>query len=431
MKLFPSFLVIIFSFSITLTSETVAESPSSVDKKLTAAQELKEASKNKDWPEVIKITTRSIEASPEVSKWYFIRAIAYQRIGNHESLMADLQTVLPITPGSKYVTWIGKISRMFLFGGDFMAARNVNLFALQSNRVSPTIIGNLGHSYLLMGDEKKAEEKYKEVLLMIEDRKKLGSSVIVYFDQFIKWGWSVEQSRRWKRWFDDSFNDLEKAKLVKNNLIAHFQKGEIEEAVVLARQVLSIKEKVLGAEHRETATSLNNLAILLEQQGQVEEAEQYYRRSLQIKERSLGLGHEETQTLVSNLADLLEKRGAQNDAVQLYRQTITTLKKDQVGNYSQIISSQNSLARLLVKMGQYAEAEILYRQILSSLEKSLGTEHPVTANNMSLLADLLIIEGGRSIEAKQLYQRSLTIFEKTLGPDHDAVKITEGKLNSL
>ena len=43
--------------------------------------------------------------------------------------------------------------------------------------------------------------------------------------------------------------------------------GAYAEARPLYERALAIREKVLGAEHPDTATSLNNLAILLRAQG--------------------------------------------------------------------------------------------------------------------------------------------------------------------
>ena len=45
---------------------------------------------------------------------------------------------------------------------------------------------------------------------------------------------------------------------------------------------LAIREKVLGPEHPDVATSLNNLAELFSAQGNYADAEPFHRRSLEI-----------------------------------------------------------------------------------------------------------------------------------------------------
>ena len=61
---------------------------------------------------------------------------------------------------------------------------------------------------------------------------------------------------------------------------------------------------MLGEEHPLTATSLNNLGLLLYAQGEYESARPYYERALAIFEERLGANHPHTQTVRGNLARL-------------------------------------------------------------------------------------------------------------------------------
>ena len=63
---------------------------------------------------------------------------------------------------------------------------------------------------------------------------------------------------------------------------------------------LAIREKVLGPEHPDVATSLNNLASLYGDQGRYAEAEPLYQRSLAIMEKALGSDHSSTVTIREN-----------------------------------------------------------------------------------------------------------------------------------
>jgi type II secretory pathway pseudopilin PulG len=54
--------------------------------------------------------------------------------------------------------------------------------------------------------------------------------------------------------------DLENAKILNQEVINLFQQGRYGEAIPIAEKVLTISEKVLGPEHPDTATTLNNLA---------------------------------------------------------------------------------------------------------------------------------------------------------------------------
>ena len=64
--------------------------------------------------------------------------------------------------------------------------------------------------------------------------------------------------------------------------------GKYAEAEPLYQRSLAIREKALGKDHPDVATSLNNLAALYHNQGKYAEAEPLYQRSLAIWEKALG-----------------------------------------------------------------------------------------------------------------------------------------------
>jgi tetratricopeptide (TPR) repeat protein len=59
----------------------------------------------------------------------------------------------------------------------------------------------------------------------------------------------------------------------------------------LLERALAIRERVLGAEHSDTAASLNNLAILLQDQGDLAAARPFHQRALAIYEKVPGAEH--------------------------------------------------------------------------------------------------------------------------------------------
>jgi len=49
------------------------------------------------------------------------------------------------------------------------------------------------------------------------------------------------------------------------------------------RRTLELMETVLGREHPDTLTSMNNLALVLDSQGKYSEAEQMHRQTLKLR----------------------------------------------------------------------------------------------------------------------------------------------------
>ncbi|MEP6519916.1 tetratricopeptide repeat protein [Microcoleus vaginatus] len=76
--------------------------------------------------------------------------------------------------------------------------------------------------------------------------------------------------------------------------------GRYAEAEPFYVRSLSIREQQLGADHPDTASSLNNLALLYRAMGRYPEAEPFYLRALEIWFNRLGENHPNTQTAWSN-----------------------------------------------------------------------------------------------------------------------------------
>src|SRR5579862_1629698 len=134
-----------------------------------------------------------------------------------------------------------------------------------------------------------------------------------------------------------------KADELYQKVIELFQAGQYAEAVPVAQQVLTIRERVRGPDHPDVATALISLAALYTEQSRYAEAEPLYKRALAIDEKALGPDHPDVATAL------------------------------------------NGLALIYGYQGRNAEAEPLYRRSLSILEKALGPDHPDVATTLNNL----------------------------------------------
>ena len=83
-----------------------------------------------------------------------------------------------------------------------------------------------------------------------------------------------------------------------NNLAALYaDQGRYADAEPLYKRALAIREKALGPDHPDVATSLNNLAELYRDQGRYADAEPLYKRALAIYEKALGPDHPNVATV--------------------------------------------------------------------------------------------------------------------------------------
>ena len=216
-----------------------------------------------------------------------------------------------------------------------------------------------------------------------------------------------------------------------NNLaVLYNAMGRYPEAEPLYVRSLSIREQQLGGDHPDTALGLNNLAVLYESMGRYQEAEPLYVRSLSIHEQQLGADHHYTAGSLNNLAGLYESMGHYPEAEPLYVRSLTISEQQLGADHHYTALSLNNLAGLYNTMGRYPEAEPLYVRSLSIHEQQLGVDHPDTARSLNNLASLYNVMG-RYPEAEPLYVRSLSIREQQFGADHPDTALGLNNLASL
>src|SRR6266511_2481410 len=200
----------------------------------------------------------------------------------------------------------------------------------------------------------------------------------------------------------------------------YYYKGDYAKAEPLYQRALDICEKALGPEHPGVADVLNNLALLYDELGEYAKAEPLHQRALGIREKSLGPEHPNVADVLNDLALLYRDRGEYAKAEPLYQRALVIREKSLGPDHPFIASSLNNLADLFRYRGEYAKAETRYQRALVIREKALGPEHRDVARVLNNLA-VLYRERGEYAKAEQLHQRALTIWEKAFGPEHPDV----------
>jgi tetratricopeptide (TPR) repeat protein len=203
-----------------------------------------------------------------------------------------------------------------------------------------------------------------------------------------------------------------------NNLaILLGEQGDYPGARPLFERALAIREKVLGPEHPAIAEGLNNLAVLVKRQGDLAGARLLYDRAVAIKEKVLGPEHPSTATTLYSLATLLSDQGDDMGARPLFERALAIHEKTLGPEHPDTATSLSNLAALLRSQRDLAGARPLYERALAIREKVLGPEHPQTATSLGSLA-VLLHDHGELAGARPLYERALAIHEKVLGPEH-------------
>jgi len=201
--------------------------------------------------------------------------------------------------------------------------------------------------------------------------------------------------------------------------------GNYQAAQEMGQSALEAREAVLGAEHQDTLTSVNNLGSVLKGQGKYDEAEAMHRRALEGREKVLGPKHPNTLISVDNLGLVLERQGKYDEAEAMHRRALEGMEK--VPEHPDTLISINNLGLVLKGQGKHDEAEAMHRRALKASEKVLGPEHPDTLISVSNLA-FTFWSQRRWNEAKDLEVRVMETSKRVLGDKHPKTLTAMGNL---
>ena len=139
------------------------------------------------------------------------------------------------------------------------------------------------------------------------------------------------------------------------------------EAGLLYRRAIAIQEKVLGPEHPDLATSLNNLAELSLIQWHYREAEALHKRALAIREKALGPDHPLTAASLTNLARLYSLTRRPEMAEPLLARAVAISEQALGPDHPDTAFALRSLAMTHAALGNHALALDLHRRASRSI----------------------------------------------------------------
>ncbi|CAM9316537.1 unnamed protein product [Scytosiphon promiscuus] len=219
------------------------------------------------------------------------------------------------------------------------------------------------------------------------------------------------------------------------------KQGKYAEAGPLYLVATNVQEKILGPDHLDLATTLNNRGKLLHKQLEYDDAKMPLERSLGIREEALGRDHPDVAETLVNLARVLFDQAefsyfqtnheealmrcerSNKEALLLTGRSLDIRMKALGLNHPDVAESLIQEGYLLTKQGELHEAFPRYKRSLDIRENALGPEHPDVAESLVVGAELFE-RMGKKEEVERQYQRSVAIQEKALGPHHPDFAVT-------
>jgi tetratricopeptide (TPR) repeat protein/tRNA A-37 threonylcarbamoyl transferase component Bud32 len=274
-----------------------------------------------------------------------------------------------------------------------------------------------------LGDSKSAELSLADALFAAirgrDDRTAArAASELVYvvgaqlerIDEGLAW------ARHAEAYVDRLGDPLARARLLNNRALVLSDARRFAEAEADLRTALELRERHLGVDHFEVATTLGNLGIMIEEQARWDEAVAVYERALATMERALGPQHPRVAVQLTNLCELLGRTGQGRRGVELGERALAIFRAALPPDHPHIRSALLNLAAASYEAGDFPRSLEHSRAALEHAERTLGPDHSevaVAAHDVGAISYKL----QDFATARTYLERSIAIWE-TIDPNH-------------
>jgi len=131
----------------------------------------------------------------------------------------------------------------------------------------------------------------------------------------------------------------------------------------------------LGGEHPDVATSLVDLADLLDELGRTSEAMPLYARALALREAALGRDDLDVADLLERWARAQDRQGSGNVAEAFDRRALTIRERALGPGHPAVATTLRNLGIVVAGQARFRDAEPLLRRALAIREAAFGREH--------------------------------------------------------
>lgn len=196
--------------------------------------------------------------------------------------------------------------------------------------------------------------------------------------------------------------------------LAYLTNGDFEEAQCFIEQALEIRFRIFGAEHPQTAASINSLARVHRDAGQLDDAMKRVKEALGINSRISGGESLAVAGDLAVLASIEIARGALTETEHAARSALKIFEDKVQGSDPWVPYLLDLLARVHQWRSDYARASEFYQRIRELDAKLYGRDHPVYAVRQHNYGTVLEAQGDLT-GAMSKYDEAIEILEKCSG----------------
>jgi serine/threonine protein kinase/tetratricopeptide (TPR) repeat protein len=207
----------------------------------------------------------------------------------------------------------------------------------------------------------------------------------------------------------------------------YYELGRHSEALQLRQETLALQKTELGPNHRDTLESMASVASDYVALGREKEALQLRVETLALQTARLGPDDPDTLLTMMSVANSYESFNRHDDALKLREKTLALQKVRFGPTHRLTLLNMHNLANSYCHLGRHDDALKLREETLALQKANLGPDHRYTLLSMyNLAGDYSDV--GRNAEALKLYEKTLVLATSKLGPDHPQTLDTMYKL---
>ncbi len=219
-----------------------------------------------------------------------------------------------------------------------------------------------------------------------------------------------------------------------NNLALDYRvAGKLDRAVPLMEETLALSKTMLGPDHPATLTRMGNLAGCYQAAGKLDRALPLFEEALTLMKSKLGPDHPDTLTSMNNLAAGYGDAGRLDRALPLFEETLALMKSKLGPDHPDTLTSMGRPSRLQLPgccRDKLDRALPLFEETLAARKTKLGADHPGTLVSMANLAGSYQAAGRLDL-ALPLLEETLALKKSKLGPDHPSTLVSTNNLAGL
>jgi serine/threonine protein kinase/tetratricopeptide (TPR) repeat protein len=199
--------------------------------------------------------------------------------------------------------------------------------------------------------------------------------------------------------------------------ISYRDAGKPDLAVPLLEESLKVMTAKLGADHPDTLTLMNNLAMGYQEAGKLDLALPLLEEALRLKTARLGADHPDTLICMGNLGRVYRDSGRSDLALPLLEEVVKQFKAQRGPDHPLTLTGMNELAMTYRAAGKLDRAVPLCEELVTLRKARLGADHPDTLTSMVTLASAYR-DAGKPDLALPLNEEALKRYTAKLGADH-------------